>query len=75
MVSDVEKPSRADGDGDVTLLPDADTATLDVTWGDAENTGPSITGYRVECSGYRMCPTPMSHNTLLELGRAPPRTR
>ena len=46
---------------------DADTATLDVTWGVPENMGPSITGYRVECSGYQVpdntCPQELGAST------------
>ncbi|MDE2718634.1 MAG: fibronectin type III domain-containing protein [Chloroflexota bacterium] len=45
----------------------ADTATLVVTWGEPENMGPAITGYRVECSGYQVpddtCPQDIAADT------------
>ena len=37
-----------------SVAEDVDAATLVVTWGAPENTGPDITGYRVECSGYQV---------------------
>ena len=38
---------RADGDGDIAR----DGTDLTVTWDEPDNTGPDITGYRLECTG------------------------
>ena len=51
MVSDVaEKPAAPT----VTVTSLADGTSLTVTWDAPDNTGPAITGYRLECTGHEV---------------------
>ena len=64
-VSDVaEKPVAPT----VTVTSQADGTSLVVTWDEPANTGPAITGYRLECTGHEVpddqCPTDIAETVV-----------